>query len=664
MPGNPSETDSIERVMGSLFDKAKEAGDLEYLWTLLRITGIQMRPDPLLAVDGLIDSYPINAAHQTLSDYYEELVRQSFGEPINLIANLVRCVQGSPYSILPFPPEKTGSSFFNQKPLLTDQISERLEALTRGIADLAELQNIVSKAYPRKLLALIDSPHHGLLPLADLEASLPVSCALLKYLLKSWHEKRKSFIGGQRLYKLPRFEVLELLIDENLGLFGFRIHFSNGSNAFFERHVDSTICTNVIPGEPINFMAGNLDALKPEWHIGNKRLYEIGLPGRYNLPGEWKPIVYPGNSDQIQKDALAVSDDPDVQGIFFYMMCTGHRVIEFVIRTNIDLPVEGWFSFGEGFFLWKCPIPDIKAEPHINQNSMLYDGWFQLKEIDIEYVRSAVEAISMVANRMAFVYNAQVDWILKYRMRRSVQRALAKPDKADLDLLNSIFRNFPTTEESIVLDAAIDWYNHGRKAKNVLTEFLAYYIAMESVAVAIFEGAADFGLGIAPEGKIARRESIRKCVGALHDDTYSVDPILFVRTAYFDCLQSLKKQTRTVVERIFGEDHRFIKALFQKTDSESECLNGLRARIAHGRASLVDEKEMKAIRYRVAEIEHISREFLTRLILRLKPVDAVPSWSNTFLYGMSMADPRTTAIVSDDKALPTQDWRIRSEWLD
>jgi hypothetical protein len=345
------------------------------------------------------------------------------------------------------------------------------------------------------------------------------------------------------------------------------------------------------------------------------------------------------------------------------MMCTGHRAIEFVIRTNIDLPLEGWFSFGEGFFLWKCPTPDIKAEPNANRNTMLYDGWFQLKEIGIDYVRSAVEAISMVANRMAFVYNAQVDWILKYRMRRSL-RGFAKPDKTDLEFLNSIFRNFPSTEESIVLDAALDWYNHGRKAKNVLTEFLAYYIAIESVAIAVFEGAADFGLGIAPEGKVARRESVRRCVETLHDETYSADPVLFVRTAYFDCLESLKKQTRTIVERVFGGDHRFIKALFQKTAPESESLGELRGRIAHGRASLVDEKEMKAIRDRVPEIEHISREFLTRLILQLKPADAVPDWSQTHLVTMSAADPRNTAITSDEKVLPTQDWRIRSEWLD
>jgi hypothetical protein len=78
----------------------------------------------------------------------------------------------------------------------------------------------------------------------------------------------------------------------------------------------------------------------------------------------------------------------------------------------------------------------------------------------------------------------------------------------------------------------------------------------------------------------------------------------------------------------------------------------------------VDEKEMKAIRDRVPEIEHISREFLTRLILQLKPADAVPDWSQTHLVTMSAADPRNTAITSDEKVLPTQDWRIRSEWLD
>ena len=51
---------------------------------------------------------------------------------------------------------------------------------------------------------------------------------------------------------------------------------------------------NVIPGSSIDFFVGENDKLKPAWRVSGKWLYEVGLEGRYNEPGEWKPLAYPG----------------------------------------------------------------------------------------------------------------------------------------------------------------------------------------------------------------------------------------------------------------------------------------------------------------------------------------------------------------------------------
>ena len=57
------------------------------------------------------------------------------------------------------------------------------------------------------------------------------------------------------------------------------------------------------------------------------------MPGRYNKLGEWKPIIYPGKTDTLHKDAMEMSEDDEVRGTLFYMMCTGYRVIEFAARA-------------------------------------------------------------------------------------------------------------------------------------------------------------------------------------------------------------------------------------------------------------------------------------------------------------------------------------------
>src|SRR5690606_23097507 len=48
-------------------------------------------------------------------------------------------------------------------------------------------------------------------------------------LLNIYFEERLKFITQPKYYKLPQFEVLELLTDEQSGLCGFHIHFSNGT---------------------------------------------------------------------------------------------------------------------------------------------------------------------------------------------------------------------------------------------------------------------------------------------------------------------------------------------------------------------------------------------------------------------------------------------------
>src|SRR2546427_13263611 len=99
---------------------------------------------------------------------------------------------------------------------------------------------------------------------------------------------------------------------------------------------------------------------------------------------------------------------------------------------------------------------------------------------------STIAMIGVAANRMAFAYGGAVDWRIKYRMvERSGSGSCATPSREDLHILDALLRNFPQTDDAIILDAAIDWYNRGRSSRNIFTAFLCYYIALESVSVAV-----------------------------------------------------------------------------------------------------------------------------------------------------------------------------------
>lgn len=348
-----------------------------------------------------------------------------------------------------------------------------------------------------------------------------------------------------------------------------------GSNAHFVRYPDRMEGQNFLVGDRITPFVGLLP-FREEWKVRGKHLHELGFTGRYNEPGEWKPIFYPARPEKILEEALLVSNDPDVQGCWFYIQTTGFRVIEFVVQTTVDLPHETC-SFGKAFHLWKCP--PYESSP-LQQGTRIYDGWLELESIDAEYHRDAIAQIGMAVNRLAFAYDAKVDWRVKYRFRDK-SYALLSPSEDDMHVLDSLLKDFPNTDDAIVLEAAIDWYNRGKNSNNVFASFLSYYIAIESVAVAIFNGNADFGLGHKKEDKAERKEQRRQCIEQKFDLLYASNPKQFVEEAYFDCVVSLKNKTRQIAELVFGLRHPYLSLLFDK-DGKEPALSDIRSYLAHG----------------------------------------------------------------------------------
>jgi len=641
-----------------LFAKAESGGGLDYVCTLLRVRGMTCGvPDPLLELRSLLQQSAVASDDGEGVAQYRSLL-DMVDEPLSLVANLLDCAQGRPYNPLPFLHLDTGP-FPHRVKATPAQMVQEVTCMAQG-ARRPSLARMILEAYREEVIRNCYCTELSV-PLARVRVALQNCRSFLAALLELYFAARLGFREQPtRLYKLPRFTVLELLVDDEFGLNGFHLHFSNGEHATCTRGPESTECINVWWEDGVRYFVGDPDRLRDEWRVGERRLYEIGLPGRYNKLGEWKPIIYPVDFRSLEQEARSLSPDTKVQGVLFYMMCTGHRVIEFVVRGAIDLPAES-ITLGERFHLWKCPALD-DASPW-GENLCVYDGWFDLQATDPKYIRRAIAEIGIRVNRVAFAYNLPLDWRLKYTMRSDPQARVA-PTEEELGILDSMLRSFPSANEGIILDAAIDWYNRGKASPNVFTAFLCYYIALESVAIAVAEGKGDFGLSYSRESKRQRKQQMVECISRKHKSIYSQDPIGFVNSAYLECVVGLKEKTRRVAELVFGARHEYLDLLFRKGPDRCS-LSDIRGKLAHGKVTLLDYKHEELVWRRLHEIAAISKEFLTRLLFRSAPSDPVPSWHGRYVVSLWMGDPRaTTAITPDASLLASTDWRIRPEWCD
>jgi hypothetical protein len=73
----------------------------------------------------------------------------------------------------------------------------------------------------------------------------------------------------KKFHKWQNYEVLELLSNEEMGLYGFQIHFSNGSKSTYQRLPSGVDALNLFFEDDgrLNYYVGFLDNLEPIWKI-------------------------------------------------------------------------------------------------------------------------------------------------------------------------------------------------------------------------------------------------------------------------------------------------------------------------------------------------------------------------------------------------------------
>jgi hypothetical protein len=638
---------TVVELVDDLVVAAQKKGGFFFTQTLLRVGGIEL-VDPFEPFRADLSSGAAGASPKDTYCHWSH--RDDF---LRFIWNLVECAEERPYNAYALFEMSAPVAFGRQNWITQGKVAKLVMHLVD--ARRGELAEVITRCFPDGLLAKCADAGsedtifgHATIELAGLYGAL----------LAASDRERRKFGTSNRFVRWPRFEVLEILANADIGLYGYRVHHSNGAHSEFLRLPGRADALNIQfqrDGQ-VSYFVGSLDDLRPEWRVGSKRLFEIGLEGRYNDLGKWKPIVYEGPVDAITNEIHALDDDLEVQGALFYIFTTAHWVVEFAVRATVDLPVENVVSFGpteRPIRLWKVPAPE-----HTVMNERLYDGWVSVASPTVEAVKLALAHIRIGMSRLAFVYDAELRWSLKYTMA-SVIKGLAKPKDEDLAKFDEVLVNEVPAE----LDLAISWVNAGRNASDPLTSFLCHFNAIESVVEGVSEGDLEVAGSPKPrETKASRLATRRDCMQAALDQHFPHDPNTFAKEVYFTCFKQLAKRRREVAEQLWGLEHQAFRDLFKRTEG-AESLEDIRDEIAHGRISLLHAEEVRTVRKRLPRLAQIAKAMIIRVLLKKTAADSLSFWSGQHTIGINMNDPRSTMYANTLKILPATDWSIRAEWI-
>lgn len=276
-----------------LFQKAHEASPFDMLCTLLRPRGMHDAGwDVLDESQGTFDDFNwmldhaqkekgAASARRFALHYYCFLIEMS---PVHeVILNVLRVISGQRY--LPFPfahlnkKKRKGDPWGVVPPSMTVKIREVLTlAGVSGEKDLTEHIKYVFDDKIRNAIAhsdytLTDSSFRTrdggwakAVPLAEIDQKIGFAFVFFSGLLKAFNNLKYALGSAPTFHKWDRYEVLELLKDKN-GVYGFHVHFSNGSRSTFARTKEGVTQINMTLRDGVGFMVGDISKLEPVWKV-------------------------------------------------------------------------------------------------------------------------------------------------------------------------------------------------------------------------------------------------------------------------------------------------------------------------------------------------------------------------------------------------------------
>ncbi|WP_046213552.1 hypothetical protein [Paenibacillus wulumuqiensis] len=292
--------EEYKEYLMDLFSKAWNRKPVDFIYSLLRVTGIhQGHWDPYTELlEGFEDYNNILNYSDTLKGktpfrvgllmYCQAIEITAIHE---LLANLLRCASGQEFVIKPFSQLHIGkkNNPFSYVPPSANKKIKELKKIANSIND-TKFSSIIDSFYNDQIRnSFVHSDYCITSEEYRWTEGGPASSVSLDYindlitrtfafyeaLLNVWKSWLLWFNKHPKYFKLPQYEVFELLTNEN-GLYGFEVHFSNGEKAHFSREANKIDAVNLSPNEDgtINFFVGDLGKLERLWKINGKEFVE------------------------------------------------------------------------------------------------------------------------------------------------------------------------------------------------------------------------------------------------------------------------------------------------------------------------------------------------------------------------------------------------------
>ena len=294
----PEENKPAVEYFANLVHRAFQCGGFDALCAVLRVEGAHDADwDPfeesLRSIElhnALLahaqEKFGTDAARRFALLMYVHLVEMSAAH--ELLYNLPRVASGARYKAFPLyhlRRKKNKKSFVTIPPsastkfkLIRDAAKEagenRIVDLIDGMFDdrvrnaVAHSDYIVTDEYFR----WTESGFASELSVAELDQILANCFEFYTGLLSARRRVLTGLGRGRRFHRWPNYEVLELLSTREDGVYGFKVHFSNGSHSRYSRRRGSADAMNMIfqSDGTINFMVGMVNNLTNVYKVNGE----------------------------------------------------------------------------------------------------------------------------------------------------------------------------------------------------------------------------------------------------------------------------------------------------------------------------------------------------------------------------------------------------------
>ncbi|HYD51664.1 MAG TPA: hypothetical protein VEA99_03510 [Gemmatimonadaceae bacterium] len=286
------------RVLGEVVNAAFAADGFASLCALLRVGGMSdANWDPFEESREAFDDYNwmlssvgaargARAARRTRLLMYCQAVEMS--APQEILANLLRCAAKRSYTVDPFidlgrrkkkdpwawiPP--SASMKFRHLKELSE--AAKIESLSDAIDTVFDER--VRNAFSHSDYVITDEQFRfsegrlvQQIPVEQLDRLVDEGFAFYGAFLMLHREWLRQAARMKKFHQWPNYEVLELLSSADEGVYGFHVHFSNGTRATYTRRKEGIEAINLVFQQDggIGFQVGDLGALTKAWKINGR----------------------------------------------------------------------------------------------------------------------------------------------------------------------------------------------------------------------------------------------------------------------------------------------------------------------------------------------------------------------------------------------------------